>query len=93
MKRSPPRVMAWAKTGFTPRFEYGDQARAAYLCGTEDGSKLGAGFGRPTKASFPQTVQYDEIILAMEGQATVTSQGQQRRIDRHLRRANCPRRI
>lgn len=68
MKTSQPRVMEWAKSNFQPRFEHGDQAQAAHLCGTDDGSKLGAGFGRMTKASFEWTVQYDEIILVLEGQ-------------------------
>ncbi|MFT4742507.1 MAG: ethanolamine utilization protein EutQ (cupin superfamily) [Yoonia sp.] len=58
MKPTAPRVMEWSKTTFNPRFEYGDQAAAAPLCGTDDGSKLGAGFGRMTNASFPWTVQY-----------------------------------
>ena len=41
MKPSKPRVMEWAKSTFEPRFEYGDQAQAAHLCDTADGSKLG----------------------------------------------------
>jgi ethanolamine utilization protein EutQ len=74
MKPSKPRVMEWAKSNFEPRFEHGDQAQAAHLCGTDDGSKLGAGFGRLTKASFEWTVQYDEVILVLEGKVTAITQ-------------------
>jgi ethanolamine utilization protein EutQ len=74
MKPSKPRVMEWAKSNFEPRFEHGDQAQAAHLCGTDDGSKLGAGFGRLTKASFEWTVQYDEIILVLEGKVTAITE-------------------
>ncbi|MEP5155469.1 ethanolamine utilization protein EutQ [Planktotalea sp.] len=71
MIKAQPRVMEWDKSDFQPRFEYGEQAQAAHLCGTDDGSKLGAGFGRLKNASFDWTVQYDEIILVLEGQVTV----------------------
>tara|TARA_B110000211_G_C14072013_1_gene550409 strand:+ start:859 stop:1254 length:396 start_codon:yes stop_codon:yes gene_type:complete len=74
MKPSKPRLMEWAKSNFEPRFEHGDQAQAAHLCGTDDGSKLGAGFGRLTKASFEWTVQYDEVILVLEGKVTAITQ-------------------
>ena len=77
MNRSQPRVMDWASATFLPRFEYGDQAQAAPLCGTDDGSKLGAGFGRLTNASFEWTVHYDEIILVLEGEVTaITATGE-----------------
>ena len=59
-----------------PRFEHGDQAQAAPLCGTDDGSKLGAGFGRLTNASFEWTVQYDEIMLVLEGEVTAITQAE-----------------
>ena len=76
MTSSKPRVMKWAKSDFQPRFEHGDQAQAAHLCGTEDGSKLGAGFGRLTNASFEWTVQYDEIILVLEGEFSAITETQ-----------------
>ena len=74
MNPSQPRVMEWTKSTFQPRFEHGDQAQAAHLYGTDDGSKLGAGFGRLTNASFEWTVQYDEIILVLEGQVSVKTE-------------------
>lgn len=70
MKTSQPRIMEWANSTFQPRFEHGDQAQVAHLCGTDDGSKQGAGFGCLTKASFEWMVQYDEIILVLEGEVT-----------------------
>jgi ethanolamine utilization protein EutQ len=71
MEKSAPRLMKRADASFQPRFEYGDQAQAAHLCGTEDGSKLGAGLVRLTKAQIPWTIKYDEIILVLEGTFTV----------------------
>jgi len=58
---------------FSPRFEYGDQAQVAQLCGAEDGSKLGAGLVRMTKSSIPWTIKYDEFILVLEGTFTVVT--------------------
>lgn len=71
MSKSPPRLMKRQDATFVPRFEYGDQAQAAHLCGTDDGSKLGAGLVRLTKAAIPWTIKYDEIILVLEGEFTV----------------------
>ena len=71
MDKAAPRLMKRSEAKFVPRFEYGDQAQSAHLCGTEDGSKLGAGLVRLTKARIPWTVKYDEIILVLEGTFTV----------------------
>ena len=71
MEKSAPRLMKRDDASFQPRFEYGDQAQAAHLCGTEDGSKLGAGLVRLTNAKIPWTIKYDEIILVLEGSFTV----------------------
>ncbi|MEM7069400.1 MAG: ethanolamine utilization protein EutQ [Pseudomonadota bacterium] len=73
-KKSPARVMRWANADFQPRFEYGDQAQAAHLCGDADGSELGAGLVRLTNANIPWTVKYDEIILVLEGTFTVRTE-------------------
>ena len=69
--RTALRVTKWQDADFKPRFEYGDQAQAAHLCGDADGSELGAGLVRLTKARIPWTIQYDEIILVLEGSFTV----------------------
>jgi len=71
MTKTAPRVMKRSNAEFHPRFEYGEMAQAAHLCGTEDGSKLGAGLVRLTNAQIPWTVRYDEIILVLEGTFTV----------------------
>ncbi len=74
MSKSEPRVMKRSNAEFHPRFEYGEMAQSAHLCGTEDGSKLGAGLVRLTKAEIPWTVQYDEIILVLEGTFSVRTE-------------------
>ena len=76
MTKSAPRVMKRSDANFVPRFEYGEMAQAAHLCGTEDGSKLGAGLVRLTKAEIPWTVKYDEIILVLEGTFTVRTEAE-----------------
>lgn len=74
MAKSAPRVMKRSDADFVPRFEYGKMAQASHLCGTEDGSKLGAGLVRLSKAEIPWTVKYDEIILVLEGTFTVRTE-------------------
>ena len=37
-EKSSPRVMRLSDANFTPRFEYGDQAQVASLCGADDGT-------------------------------------------------------
>ena len=69
--KAPARVMSLDKLSFTPRFEYGDQAQVAQLCGADDGSKLGVGLVRLSKAAIPWTIKYDEFILVLEGTFTV----------------------
>lgn len=71
-----PRVTAFNDLSFQRRFEYGDQAQAAPICGADDLIELGAGFGRMTNARFPWTIRYDEVLLVVEGELTVhTAEG------------------
>ena len=73
---SRPRAIPFKGLTFQPRFEYGDQAQAAQICGAEDMSELAAGFARMTNARFPWTIKYDEILLVLEGDLTVhTAEG------------------
>ena len=72
--KSPARVMRFAKAAFTPRFEYGDQAQVAALCGADDGTMLGAGLVRLTSAKIPWTIKYDEMIFVIEGSFTVNTE-------------------
>ena len=76
MPKSPPRVTRFADLQFSPRFEYGDQAQAVQICGPDDMSELGAGFGRLTHARFPWTIKYDEIIIVLEGSLTIHTGGE-----------------
>ena len=69
--KSAPRVMSLNDVSFIPRFEYGDQAQVASLCGADDGSKLGVGLVRLTSANIPWTIKYDEFVLVLEGRFTV----------------------
>lgn len=69
--KAPPRVMKLNEAVFSPRFEYGDQAQVAPLCGAEDGTLLGTGLVRLTQASIPWTIKYDEFVLVLEGTFTV----------------------
>ena len=52
---------------FAPRFEYGDMAEVAGICGDEDGTELGVGWGRLQAAKIPWTIKYDEVLTVFEG--------------------------
>ncbi len=76
MTKSAARVQKFADMQFEPRFEYGDQAQAAGLCGVDDGTELGAGMGWLTNARFPWTIKYDELIVVLEGALRIHIGGQ-----------------
>ena len=42
-EKSSVRVVRHAQLEFSPRFEYGDMAQVADVCGEADGSELGVG--------------------------------------------------
>ena len=65
--------MRYAECSFAPRFDYGDQAQVAPLCGADDDTKLGAGLVRLSSARIPWTIKYDELIFVVEGSFTVTT--------------------
>jgi ethanolamine utilization protein EutQ (cupin superfamily) len=44
-------------------------AQVTGICGTEDGSELGAGWGRFSHARIPWTIRYDEVLTVFEGDA------------------------
>lgn len=75
--KAPARVAPLKQAEFLPRFAYGHMAEAAVVTGTDgDGTRLGSGFVRMKDAEIPWTIQYDEVILVLEGQLTVrTAQG------------------
>ena len=65
------RHVAFSELPFQPRFAYGAQAEVAVVTGPEDGTTLGSGFARFLRATIPWTVQYDEVLLVLEGEVTV----------------------
>jgi len=69
--KSGPRLVAFENLEFTPRFEYGEMAQLAAVCGGEDGTEMGVGLGRMTKARVPWTTQYDEVLTVLEGELRV----------------------
>lgn len=71
VKKSPPRVSRFSKLQFEPRFEYGHMAESVEICGAGDGSELAAGFVRLKQARIPWTIQYDEILIVIEGKLRV----------------------
>lgn len=71
MTKAKARVTALSDLGYQPRFEYGDVAESSQITGTEDGTTLGSGMVRMTKAEIPWTIQYDEVILLLEGKLEI----------------------
>lgn len=74
--RKPPRTVRFPSIDFGPRFEYGDVAKIAMGTGSDGEGELGTGFVRMQNAEIPWTVQYDEVLLVVEGEITIeTDQG------------------
>lgn len=69
--------MRLADLTFKPRFAYGDQAIIAETSGEADDTVLGTGFVRLDHASVPWTLQYDEVLLVLEGTLVVRSGGKE----------------
>ncbi len=61
------RIARFSNVEFTPRFEYGEMAGVAAVCGAEDGTELGVGWVRLSHASIPWTIKYDEVLTVFEG--------------------------
>ncbi|MEL7258897.1 MAG: ethanolamine utilization protein EutQ [Pseudomonadota bacterium] len=73
-EKTPAKVARFAELPFTPRFEYGEMAQVTEVTSHTMGTRLGSGFGRFTNAEIPWTVQYDEVLLVLEGSLTVRTQ-------------------
>jgi ethanolamine utilization protein EutQ len=69
--KAPSRVIRFDDLVFSPRFEYGEMAQVSGVCGTEDGSELGTGWGRFSNARIPWTLRYDEVLTVFEGELRV----------------------
>ena len=74
--KAPLRVERFDELEFTPRFEYGDMAQVVEICGAKDGSELGIGFGRMTRAKIPWTIKYDEVLTVIEGMLRLHANGE-----------------
>ena len=75
-EKAPLRVMRFADLDFSPRFEYGDMAEVAGICGADDGSQLGVGWGRLHNARIPWTIRYDEVLTVFDGELRLHSGGE-----------------
>ena len=66
--KSPVRIVGFDDIEFAPRFEFGEMAEVAGVCGAADGSSLGVGWGRLHNARIPWTIRYDEVLTVFEGE-------------------------
>lgn len=74
--KAPVRMTRFEDLEFSPRFEYGDMAEVAGICGAEDGSELGVGWGRMRNARIPWTIRYDEVLTVFEGELHLHTGGE-----------------
>ena len=70
------RLLPFDQLEFTPRFEYGEMAQVAGVCGVDDGTELGVGWGRLTNARIPWTIRYDEVLTVFEGELRLHTGGE-----------------
>ena len=80
VEKSPVRLTRFEDLEFAPRFEYGDMAEVAGICGAEDGSELGVGWGRMHNAEIPWTIRYDEVLTVFEGELRLHCGGELHRL-------------
>ena len=75
-EKAAVRVARFDELEFAPRFEYGDMAEVAGVCGDSDGTELGVGWGRLSDARIPWTIKYDEVLTVFEGLLRVHTGGE-----------------
>jgi ethanolamine utilization protein EutQ len=80
-EKSPVRIVGFDDIEFAPRFEYGEMAEVAGVCGSDDGSELvvrprGVGWGRLRNARIPWTIRYDEVLTVFEGELRLHTGGE-----------------
>lgn len=76
LRKAPLRVIRFGELQFSPRFKYGDMAEVAGVCGADDGSELGVGWGRMRNAHIPWTIRYDEVLTIFDGELHLHSGGE-----------------
>ncbi len=74
--KTTTRLVRFDELEFAPRFEYGEMAQVAGVCGAEDGTELGTGWGRMTNARIPWTIKYDEVLTVFEGVLKLHTDGE-----------------
>jgi len=75
-EKAKPQLIPFDEQVFSPRFAYGEMAQVTEVTGASLCTRLGTGFGRFTNAEIPWTVQYDEVLLVLEGALTArTAEG------------------
>ena len=70
------RTVSFNQLEFSPRFEYGEMAQVAGVCGADDGTELGVGWGRLQNARIPWTTRYDEVLTVFEGELRLHAGGE-----------------
>jgi ethanolamine utilization protein EutQ len=75
-EKSAVRVVRFDDIEFAARFEYGEMAEVAGVCGADDGSELGVGWGRLRNAHIPWTIRYDEVLTVFEGELRLHTGGE-----------------
>jgi ethanolamine utilization protein EutQ len=56
VEKAAVRIERFNNLAFAPRFEYGEMAEVSAICGAEDGTELGVGWGRLSRARIPWTI-------------------------------------
>ena len=74
MTKTAARKITLGDLPMHPRFEHGEMAQVAEVTGAGDGTRLGTGLVRMRRAAIPWTVQYDEVVLVLEGCLTLRSE-------------------
>jgi len=74
--KAATRLVRFDELEFAPRFEYGEMAQVAGICGADDGTELGTGWGRMTNAYIPWTIKYDEVLTVFEGVLKLHANGE-----------------
>jgi len=75
-EKAPVRLLRFDALEFVPRFEYGEMAEVSGICGAEDGTELGTGWGKLTNARIPWTIQYDEVLTVFDGLLKLHANGE-----------------
>jgi ethanolamine utilization protein EutQ len=71
--KTPAALVRFEDLEFIPRFEHGEMAQLAEICGAGHGTPLGAGIVRMSGAKFDWTVTYDEVLVVLSGELKVTT--------------------